>query len=67
VRIGILQRELENLTHTLSDLTASYDCVEYSIKKAMRVQEHLKPRIDRLKQRVDKITIEIGNLERERV
>ena len=62
MRIDIVRRELENLAHTLIDLKTISQCIDLSIERAVTTQRNIRERIEVLSERIDKITVEIGEL-----
>ena len=52
MRIETLERELENLAHTLNDINTIMKCIE-------KTKENLMPRISMLEERIDKFSVDI--------
>lgn len=54
----MLEKELDNLSHTLIDIMAIVKANHHLIEKATEINARIEPRIERLKERIDRMTAE---------
>lgn len=61
-----LEKEIENLSHTLNDVNTSLKCSKKLLEGHSDLVKRLEPRIEDLKMRIDRLTIEFGDLKNEK-
>ncbi len=62
MRIKILEKKIESTSQTLIDFITIMECNDITMERVSKLQNHLRPKVNLLRERVDQLTIELGQL-----